>query len=110
MNRATLLLNGVLLAVLAHGAVGLVQTSYEVRRLFAEGDRAQRDHQRMELEQRRLDAEREAATTNQRVERTARERLSMRPASPGVTVYVPDPGPSHSAATAATPTPSGGRP
>ena len=37
-----------------------------------------------------LEAERQAAATNARVERTARERLAMRTATPAVTIYVPD--------------------
>ena len=38
----------------------------------------------------RLEAEREGQATSLRVERTARERLAMRAATPAVTVYVND--------------------
>lgn len=68
----------------------LVRTAYESRRLFAELDRAKTEAGKLDTEFKRLEAERQAAATNLRVERTARERLAMRSASPAVTVYVQD--------------------
>jgi len=66
----------------------LVRTAYDSRRLFAELDHARSEAAQLDTEYKRLEAEREAQATNLRVERTARERLAMRTATPAVTVYV----------------------
>jgi cell division protein FtsL len=86
---------GVLLLVLAllGTALLLVDTSYDSRRVFAALERARADEQELQAEYRRLDAERRAASTHLRVEQVARERLRMQAAHPGVTLFVPDPGP-----------------
>jgi cell division protein FtsL len=68
----------------------LVRTAYDSRRLFTELDRAKNEAARLDTEHKRLEAERQAAATNLRVERTARERLAMRNATPAVTLYVSD--------------------
>jgi cell division protein FtsL len=68
----------------------LVRTAYDSRRLFAELDKARNDAARLDTEFKRLEAEREGQATNLRVERTAREKLAMRSATPAVTVYVHD--------------------
>jgi cell division protein FtsL len=87
MTRLNLAL---LLAVIA-SAIVLVRTAYDVRRHFAELHRAEVESSRLTGETQRLQAEREAQATSLRVERTAREKLAMRTATPAVTVYVVDP-------------------
>lgn len=91
-------LNLLLLALLLGSSLVLVNTAYEARRLFAALDQARVEQGRLDAEYKRLDAERQAQGTNLRVERTARERLLMRTATPAVTAYVFDP-----AASGATP-------
>jgi len=86
MTRLNMLLTLALIA----SSLYLVRTAYESRRLFAELDRAKNEAGKLETEYKRLEAERQAAATNLRVERTARERLAMRSATPAVTVYVQD--------------------
>lgn len=87
MTRINLLLIVALLA----SALYLVRTAYESRRLFAELDRSRNEAARLDTEYKRLEAERQAAATHLRVERTAREKLAMRTATPAVTVYVNEP-------------------
>jgi cell division protein FtsL len=83
-------LNMALTLALIVSSLYLVRTAYESRRLFAELDRAKNEAARLDTEHKRLEAERQAAATNLRVERTAREKLAMRSATPAVTVYVQD--------------------
>lgn len=85
MTRLNLLLLGVLVA----GSVHLVRVAYEARRLFGEVDRAQAEARRLETEHGRLQAERQAQATPLRVEKTARDKLQMRSATPAVAHYVP---------------------
>ena len=82
--------NVVLAVALIASSLYLVRTAHESRRLFADLDRARNEAARLEADAKRLEAERQAAATNLRVERTARERLAMRVATPAVTVYVSD--------------------
>lgn len=84
-------LNLLLLAALLGSAMLLVNTSYEGRRLFAALDRAKTEQNRLDIEYKRLDAERQAQATHLRVEKVAREKLQMRTATPAVTQYVADP-------------------
>jgi cell division protein FtsL len=84
-------LNAVLLVALLASSLLLVKSAYESRRLFAAIDHARAEHAQLEAEYKRLDAERQAQGTSLRVERTARERLGMRNATPGITTYVFDP-------------------
>jgi len=84
------LLNAVLLVLLLGSAFFLVRNAYESRRLFAALDRAKNEQVQLEADYKRLDAERQAQATNLRVERVAREKLAMRPATPAVTEYVAD--------------------
>ena len=86
MNRLAI---AVALTLIA-SALLLVHTAYDARRLYTALDRAQQDERALEAERQRFDAERQAAATNTRVERVARERLAMRPATPAVTRYVDD--------------------
>ncbi len=96
MTRLNLVL---LLAVLA-SALYLVRVQYESRRLYVEIERAQSEARRLETDLERLTAEKRGQATPLRVERLAKEQLQMRPASPGVTLYV-----SRQGAAAAAPTP-----
>ena len=88
MNR----LNVLLLIGLVLSAMYLVKTSYESRRLFAELDKLQNEQRRLDVDHQRLLTERQAEATNLRVERVAREKLRMQPATPAVTQYVTDGG------------------
>jgi cell division protein FtsL len=83
-------LNLLLVVVLLLSSLYLVRTAYDARRLFTELDRAKNEFARLDTEYKRLEAERQGAATNLRVERTARERLAMRSATPAVTVMVQD--------------------
>jgi cell division protein FtsL len=83
-------LNMLLTLALVASSLYLVRTAYESRRLFTELDRASSEATRLEIDAKRLEAERQAQATNLRVERTARERLAMRTATPAVTVYIAD--------------------
>jgi cell division protein FtsL len=83
-------LNIVLALALLASSLYLVRTAYDSRRLFAELDKSRNEAARLDTESKRLEAEREAQATSLRVERTAREKLAMRTATPAVTVYVHD--------------------
>jgi cell division protein FtsL len=83
MTRLNLLLLGALIA----SALVLVKSAYDVRRLTNELHRSDVDARRLAGEHTRLEAERQLQATNLRVERTARERLQMRTATPAVTMY-----------------------
>ena len=80
--------NVLLLLGLIASAVYLVRVSYEARRVYAEVDRAQAEERRLDTEFSRLKAEKQAEATPSRVEKTAREKLGMRTATPAVTNYV----------------------
>lgn len=86
MTRLSILL---LIALVLSG-LHLVKTSYESRRLFVELERAKAEETQLAADAKRLDAERRTEATHLKVERTAREKLAMRLASPEVTVYVAD--------------------
>jgi cell division protein FtsL len=79
-----------LLAALVLSGLYLVKTSYESRRLFADIERAKAEEAQLAADAKRLDAERRTEATHLKVERTAREKLAMRQATPDVTVYVTD--------------------
>ena len=100
--KINLLLIPALVAALLASCLLLVKTSYESRQLFAALDTARAEQRQLDAEYKRLDAEAQAQSTHLRVERTARERLQMRTATPGVTAYVVDPlAPAAAAASAA---------
>lgn len=84
-------LNLLLLVALLGSCLLLVKTGYDGRRLFAAVDRARNEHAQLEVDYRRLDAERQTQATHLRVEQVAREKLKMRIATPAVTQYVTDP-------------------
>jgi cell division protein FtsL len=94
-------LNALLLVALLASALLLVKTAYEGRRLFAALDKARGDEQQLDVDYKRLDAERQAQATPLRVERVARDKLGMRTATPAVTQYVVDPAASAAASGAA---------
>ena len=83
-------LNLLLLLALIGSGLYLVKSSHEARRLFAELDKLQGEQRRLDVEHQRLVTERQAQATNLRVERVAREKLRMAPATPAVTQYVTD--------------------
>ncbi|WP_280154493.1 cell division protein FtsL [Piscinibacter sp. XHJ-5] len=80
--------NVVLLIMLLASGLYLVRVSYDARRLFTELDRAQGEQRHLDTEFERLKAERQSQATPLRVEKTAREKLKMRTASPAITQYV----------------------
>ena len=81
-------LNLLLLVALLASSVYLVRVSYESRRLFAELDRAQSEARLLDSEHERLKSEKQAQATPLRVEKTARDKLAMRTATPAITQYV----------------------
>jgi len=80
--------NVLLLVALLLSSVYLVRVSYESRRLFATLDRAQNEERSLENDSERLKTDLRSQATPLRVERTARDRLAMRTATPAVTQYV----------------------
>jgi cell division protein FtsL len=84
MTRLNLVL---LMAVLA-SAMFLVRTQYESRRLYGELDKATSEARRLEVEHEKLEFEKRAQATPLRVEKLAKEQLSMRTATPAITQYV----------------------
>lgn len=99
MIRLNLML---LLAVLV-SAVYLVSVQYDSRRLFAELDKARNESKRLATEFDRLQVEKRAQATPSRVERIAREKLEMRQATPGITMYVNYAAPASPASAASQP-------
>jgi cell division protein FtsL len=81
-------LNLLLLVVLLASSVYLVRVSYDSRRFFAELDRTRSEERLLDSEHERLKAEKQAQATPLRVEKTARDKLAMRTATPAVTQYV----------------------
>ena len=100
-------LNIVLLAALLASCLYLVKTTYDTRRLFNEIDRAKTLQAKLDIDYKRLEAQRQEQATHLRVDRVARDRLQMRTATAAVTQYVADTGvsaaPAAAAASAATP-------
>jgi cell division protein FtsL len=84
-------LNVLLLLVLLASALYLIHLSHDGRRLFTALDRAQTEARQLEFDHQRLLAERQAQATPLRVEKTAREKLAMRSATPAVTHYIDAP-------------------
>jgi cell division protein FtsL len=80
-------LNFLLLLAVIASALVLVNNAYEARHLFTEIHRAETETLRLEGDHKRLEADRQLQATNLRVERTARERLSMSTVTPAVTMY-----------------------
>ena len=80
-------LNIVLFAALVLSGLYLVRVSYEARHLFVEVERAQAEERTLETQFEQLQIEKRAQATPLRVEKVAREKLQMRPATPAVTHY-----------------------
>jgi len=81
-------LNVLLLIALIGSAVYLVHVSHEARRLFAELDRARSEERLLNNEFERLKSDKQSQATPLRVEKTARDKLAMRTATPAVTQYI----------------------
>lgn len=81
-------LNGFLLVLLLGACLVTIDVSHEVRRLYAELDRARNQARRLELDYERIKAEAQSQSTPARVEAVARDRLGMSPATPAVTAYI----------------------
>jgi len=79
-----------LLAALMASCLALVDSAYSSRRLFAQLDSASTEAHQLEVDYQRLQVERQAQATPMRVEKTARDKLGMRTATPAVTQYVAD--------------------
>jgi len=81
-------LNVLLLIALIFSAIYLVRVSHESRRLFAELDKARNEERLLGSDFERLKSEKQSQATPLRVEKTARDKLAMRGATPAVTQYV----------------------
>ena len=80
--------NLILLVVLLLSSLYLVRVAHDSRRVFNDLDRAQNEERALNSEHERLKTERQSQATPLRVERTARDKLAMRSATPAVTQYV----------------------
>jgi cell division protein FtsL len=78
----------ILFVLLLLSSLYLVRVAYDARRLFAELDRVQAEERVLASDFERLKSERQAQATPLRVEKTARDKLGMRTATPAVTHYV----------------------
>jgi len=81
-------LNLVLLVAVMASALYLVHSQYESRRLVTELHEADAEARALEIEKERLQLEKRAQATPQRVQKLAREQLQMRLATPAITQYV----------------------
>jgi cell division protein FtsL len=66
----------------------LVRLQYDSRHLYAEIEKAQSEARRLLNERERLMADKREQATPLRVEKIAKDQLQMRPAAPGITLYV----------------------
>ncbi|HMS26552.1 MAG TPA: cell division protein FtsL [Burkholderiaceae bacterium] len=66
----------------------IVGVQYESRRLFVEVEKANLNVRKLEFENAALQVEKRAQATPLRIEKLAKERLSMRSALPSVTQYI----------------------
>ncbi|MDE2299286.1 MAG: cell division protein FtsL [Burkholderiales bacterium] len=81
-------LNLLLLVALMLSSMYLVRVSHESRRLFAALDTAQNEAHALDNEYARLKSDKQTQATPLRVEKTARDKLAMRTATPAVTRYL----------------------
>lgn len=81
-------LNLVLLVALMASALYLVSVQYDSRRLTTQIEKAQAEARKLEVEHERLMVEKREQAVPARVDKLARERLQMRPATPAITQYV----------------------
>ena len=84
MTRVNLLL---LVAVLLT-ALYLVHTQYESRRIFVELEKATSQGRKLEIDNETLQAERRSQATPLRVDKLAKDKLQMVPATAAITQYV----------------------
>ena len=81
-------LNLILLVALLVSSVYLVRVSYDERRLYAALDRARTEQRQLETDYGRLQAEQQAQATPTRIDKTAREKLHMVPATSAIVKQV----------------------
>ena len=81
-------LNVLLLIALLFSSLYLVRVSHESRQLFAALDKARTEERLLDNEFERLKSDKQSQATPLRVEKTARDKLAMRSATPAVTQYV----------------------
>jgi len=81
-------LNAFILLLLMLSGLYLVKIAYESRSLFVALDRAQNEERALETEFEKLQVDKRGQATPLRVEKMAREKLGMAPATPAVTQYV----------------------
>ena len=91
-------LNVLLLVALIFSSIYLVRISHESRRLFAEVDKARNEERLLDNEFERLKSDKQSQATPLRVEKTARDKLAMRSATPAVTQYISRAAPASAAA------------
>ncbi len=85
----SLLLRLGLALVLMVSALSLVSARYQARQLYMETERLVRQARELDLEWRRLQAERASLASNARVDRLARQELELIGGSPDRTLYLP---------------------
>jgi cell division protein FtsL len=83
-------LNVMLLLALMFSSLYLVSVAHDARRLFTELDKARAQERLLESDHERLRSDKQSQATPLRVEKTARDKLAMRPATAAVTHYVHD--------------------
>jgi cell division protein FtsL len=98
LTRVNLLL---LVAVLLT-ALYLVRTQYESRRIFVELEKATSQGRKLEIDNETLQAERRSQATPLRVDKLAKDKLQMVPATAAITQYVTDRAPAAPATAAVT--------
>ncbi len=81
-------INLVLVVAVVGSAMVLVHTQYQSRKLFADNEKATSESRRLDIERERLNVEQRAQSVPIRVERLAKDQLSMRGTSPAITQYV----------------------
>jgi cell division protein FtsL len=84
MTRVNILLLAAVLATMLY----IVKIQYESRQLFVAIEKATVEVRRLELSHASLQVESRAQATPLIIEKLAKERLQMRPATPAVTQYI----------------------
>ena len=87
-TQAGLPLPAALLLAVVLSALYLVRMQYDSRLLYTQLDRAKAEARQLETEHQRLQVEKRAQATPQRIETVAREKLQMKQASQAITQYV----------------------
>lgn len=81
-------INLVLVVAVVASALVLVHTQYQSRKLFADNEKANSEARRLDIERERLSVEQRAQSVPIRVERLAKDQLTMRGTTPAITRYV----------------------